>query len=76
MTETAPPPAGEEIRVVLIAKAAADLATACDREGLSRADVVNRAVTLYEFVTGAMAAGREIVVREKATGQTQIMRLL
>jgi hypothetical protein len=62
--------------VVLIAKAGRDLEAACDREGLSETDVVNRAVSLYEFVTGAMAAGRDILVRDRESGETQLVRLL
>jgi hypothetical protein len=41
--------------VALIAKSAEDLRRIQERTGLSKTDVVNRAVTLYEFIDGRLA---------------------
>jgi hypothetical protein len=66
--------ASDRITVALIPKAAADLASLRERAGLSKTDVVNRAISLYEFIDGEMAAGREILVRDGDT--TAMLRLL
>jgi hypothetical protein len=39
-----------------------------------KTDVVNRAISLYEFIDGEIAAGREILVRDGDT--TAMLRLL
>ena len=65
-TETA-----ERITVALIPKAGADLQHLQDKTGLSKTDLVNRAVSLYEFIEESMRAGREVLIRDKATGETQ-----
>ena len=40
----------ELLSVALIAKVAADLARTCERSKLSPTDIVNRAISLYEFL--------------------------
>jgi hypothetical protein len=67
---------GERITVSLIPKAAADLAVLVGRTGLSKTDAVNRAITLYEWVTAQMAAGNDFIVRDEKTGETQLIRFL
>jgi hypothetical protein len=62
--------------VALIAKSAEDLRRIQERTGLSKTDVVNRAVTLYEFIDGRLAEGSELLLRNKETGETEIVRLL
>lgn len=66
----------ERITVPLIAKAAADLRRSQGRSGLSRTDLVNRALSLYEFVDSRMAAGDEIILRSRTTGGLDLVRLL
>ncbi len=69
-------PDREKVTVLLIAKAAGDLKRTHERSGLSKTDIVNRAVTLYEFVDSRLAAGDEIILRSKATGDLELIRLL
>ena len=49
------------ISVGLIPKAARDLRRTQERSGLSVADIVNRALTLYEFVDSGRAAGDQML---------------
>jgi hypothetical protein len=75
-TAAAPPPTGRTVTVALIPKAEQALVSACERQGLSEVDVVNRAISLYDWITGEMAAGRDILHRDPQTRLTQLMRLL
>lgn len=54
---------GDPITVVLVAKAAADLQIIQQRTYLSRTDIVNRAVSFYEFIDAELTAGAELIVR-------------
>lgn len=58
-----PPQTAARITVSLVAKAAADLRRTIARTHLSQTDVVNRALSLYEFVDSEMSSGAEIIVR-------------
>lgn len=58
-----PPQATTRITVSLVAKAAADLARTLARTRLSQTDVVNRAVSLYEFFDSEISSGAEVIVR-------------
>lgn len=71
---TAPPVVGY-LNVPLVDQAAADLAATRMRSGLSETDIVNRALSLYEFIDGALDAGSEILVRHP-DGTVQQMFLL
>jgi hypothetical protein len=62
------PPAASDLRC--------NLRSIQRRTGLSKTDIVNRALTLYEFVDGRLAAGDEILVRDPATGSLELVRLL
>ena len=53
----------ETITVALIGKAVDDLARTRERRKLNRSDVVNRAVSLYEFVDSELASGAEVLLR-------------
>jgi hypothetical protein len=66
----------ERITVALIPKAGKDLQRLQDRTGLSKTDLTNRAIQLYEFIQSQISDDREILIRDKATGETQIVRLL
>jgi hypothetical protein len=64
MPEELPPPRPVEmITVPLVEKAAADLAAIAERTGLSRTDIVNRAITLYEYLHSEMMTGTKVIVR-------------
>lgn len=64
----------ERIKVGLIAKAARDLRCTRERSGLGIADIVNRAVTLYEFVDSRLAAGDQFLIRRKDTGGLELVQ--
>lgn len=66
----------ERITVALIAKAAEDLRRTQNRTGLSKTDIVNRAISLYEFIDDQLASGSELLLRRGDTGETQLVRLL
>lgn len=59
------PVTAERITVALIPKAGKDLQTLQDRTGLSKTDLVNRAITLYEFIDAQQHAERDVLVRDK-----------
>ena len=67
---------GDRITVTLIAKATADLRLLHGRTGLSKADLMNRAIILYEFVDDQLGSGHDIIARNQATGETQLVRLI
>ena len=64
----------DRITVALVAKAAADLQNTHERTRMSKTDIVNRAVTLYEFVEAEMRAGADLIVRRD--GQDYLVKLL
>jgi len=66
----------ERITVALIPKAGSDLQALQERTSLSRTDITNRAITLYEFIDAQIRAGRELLIRDSRTGETQLLRLL
>ena len=67
---------GGRITVALIPKASEDLQRLQDRTSLSKTDIANRAITLYEFIDAQIRAGRDVLIRDNATGETQLVRLL
>jgi len=62
------------VTVALIPKAVADLQRTGDRTGLSKTDIVNRAISLYEFVDAELEAGAELIVRRD--GQDYLIKLI
>ena len=64
------------ITIALVAKAAADLTRLQSATGMSKTDVVNRAISLYEFVDAQLRAGRDLIVRDPETGEAQLVKLL
>jgi len=66
----------ERITVALIPKVADDLVRLQDRTALSKTDLVNRAITLYEFIDSQMCKGRDVLIRDSQTGETQLVRFL
>jgi hypothetical protein len=75
-TDKTPVGLGSTVRITvgLIEKAATDLQTTHDRTGLSKTDIVNRALSLYEFVDAELQAGAELIVRRN--GQDLLVKLL
>jgi len=67
-------PEATRITVALVAKAAADLKKVHDRTQMSRTDIINRALSLYEFIDAELNAGADLVVRRD--GQEHLIKLL
>jgi hypothetical protein len=67
---TASQRAGQRITVILIPKAEADLRQLQERTNLSRTDLTNRAISLYEFFDAQLRAGHDMVAMDKGTGHT------
>lgn len=65
----------ENVHLPLVDRAALDLAKACRRSRLSPTDVVNRAITLYEFLDQERAAGTEVLLR-RPDGSTVSVQLM
>ena len=63
------------ITVGLIPKVEADLASLSTDLGMSKADIINRAITLYRFVQDELGAGGGILVQDTA-GEVERIRLL
>ena len=70
------PPIIDRITVALIPKAGEDLQRLQDRTNLSKTDIANRAITLYEFIEAQLRAGRDILIRNRDTQETQAVLLL
>ncbi|MGD0606148.1 MAG: hypothetical protein ABSA53_21495 [Streptosporangiaceae bacterium] len=66
----------ERIVVALVPKVMGDLKLLQDRTSLSRTDIANRAITLYEFIDQQVRAGHEILIRETCTGKTRAVLIL
>lgn len=65
----------DRITVALVPKATGDLQATVDRTGLSKTDVVNRAVSLYEFIDARLSEGAELLIRDSKTGQVEQIKL-
>jgi hypothetical protein len=66
----------DRVTVALIPKASDDLQRLQDKTGLSKTDIVNRAISLYEFFETQLDAGNDLIVRDPKTGETQLVRFL
>jgi hypothetical protein len=56
---------GRKVTVPLIPKVVTDLAGTRERRNLTETDIVNRAISLYEFLDEEAASGAEIVLRRR-----------
>jgi hypothetical protein len=74
--EVANLPAAERISVALIPIVSEQLRRLQDRTSMSKTDITNRAITLYEFIDSQMQADREVLIRDKRTGEVQIVQIL
>lgn len=70
------PAVTERITVALVRKAGEDLETLQERTGLSKTDIVNRAISLYEFIESQMAAEKQLLIKDPKTDETQLIRFL
>jgi hypothetical protein len=75
-TERAAPHQQERITVALTARVSADLQRLLDRTDMTKTDLVNRAITLYEFVDAQQSAGRDVLIRDNETGEVKSFMFL
>ena len=47
-----------------------------ERTNLSKTDLANRAITSYEFLDAQLQAGNDLIVRDRRTGESQLVRFL
>lgn len=66
----------ERITVALVPKVADELQRLQERTSLSKTDLANRAITLYEYISDQLSAGKEVLIRDKKTGETQGILIL
>jgi hypothetical protein len=66
----------ERITVALVPKVAEELQRLQDRTSLSKTDLANRAITLYEYINAQLSAGKEVLIRDTKTGETQGILIL
>ena len=69
------PPSPERITVALIPKAAEDLQQLQERSGLSKTDLTNRAISLYEFIDAQLREGKELLIRDPVKKETERVHL-
>jgi len=73
--DTVRPRQSDRITVGLIPLAAQDLQRLQELTGLSKTDIVNRAITLYRFVEAQLRERRDLIVRDRRSGESQLIRL-
>ena len=66
----------ERLTVGMIPKALGDLDELQTLTGLSKTDVINRAVSLYAFVAQQLAEGNELLVRDGDSREVERVHLL
>ena len=66
----------DRITVSLIPRARRDLQQLHDKTSLSKTDIVNRAISLYEFIEAQLSAGRDILIRDGESGEVHVIRLI
>lgn len=64
------------VTVTLVPQAEAGLRRLQDRTSLSKTDITNRAITLYEFIEAQLSAGRELLIKDGNTGEIQRVLLV
>jgi hypothetical protein len=67
---------GDRITVTLIPKATEGLRLLQERTSLSKTDLANRAIILYQFVDDQLRSGQDIIARNQATGETRLVKLI
>jgi hypothetical protein len=70
------PLTGSRVAVPLIPAASAALGRLQDMTGLSKTDIMNRAIVTYEFVEHALRDEREVSIRDNRTGETFAVHFL
>lgn len=68
--------AAGRITIALIPQVQDQLRRLQERTGWSRTDLVNRSITLYEFIDAQLNAGSELMLRDSASGEAQTVHFL
>ena len=66
----------DRMSVSLIPRTVEELEQLHEKTGMSKTDIVNRAISLYAFVTEQLDSGQDLVVRNRQTGELQLIQLL
>ncbi|WP_424533766.1 hypothetical protein ACOZ38_25875 [Sphaerisporangium viridialbum] len=66
----------ERITTALIPKSSEALQRSLDRTGLTKTDLVNRAIALFDFIDEQLNSGKELLLRDPVSGEVQLIRLL
>lgn len=74
VTENSSVTPASRITVALVDRAATDLQTTHERTQLSKTDIVNRAISLYEFIDAELGKGADLIIRRD--GHDSIIKLL
>lgn len=66
----------ERITIGLVPKTAAELQQVVEMTGLSKTDIVNKAISLYAFMEHGTRDGYELLRRNRDTGELEVIRFL
>lgn len=69
-------PVANSITVALIPKVSEELQQLQKRTNLSKTDIANRAISLYEFIDAHLRADHELLILDKRTRKTQIVQII
>lgn len=69
-----PPVSAERITVGLLPRVAGQLNALNAETGMSKTDLVNRAITLYDFINAQLEKGNHVLVRDNETGELERIR--
>lgn len=68
--------ASERITVGLVPRVSEQLQRLQERTSFSKTDLVNRAITLYEYVEAEASKGNDLLVRQKDSGELFVIKIL
>jgi hypothetical protein len=66
----------DRMTISLIPRTVKELEQLQEKTGLSKTDIVNRAISLYAFVTEQMEAGQQLALRDPESERLQLIQLL
>jgi hypothetical protein len=61
----------DRLIVALIPQARVGLRRLQDSTSMSKTDITNRAIVLYEFIEAQLGSGQELLIRDGSTGEIQ-----
>jgi hypothetical protein len=66
----------DRLSVSLIPRTVEELDQLHEKTGMSKTDIVNRAISLYAFVTEQLDSGQDLIIKDRQTGEQQKVQLL